>query len=364
MNKIIKLIVAMAALTICFSCNDEWKDEQFAHYVGFKAPINADGCTTVYVKYMENNEPVHYQLPLIVSGSTVHEGHINAVVEIDPDTLEVLNYKNIGNRRQDIWFKDLSTDVDATGESRIITQFPVTVAIPAGQTTAMLDIEMNLTDLNQEDRWILPLKVSENAPGYKANPRKHYNNALLNIVPFNDYSGTYTASSMLGAAQKVSSSGQPIPGEYDNDVPYVVSEKQFYATGSNTAFFYAGAIDYTYKTRPNYRVNVKFNSTSGYEDENGAYHDLGGTMTLTPGPMALMAGLNFSYDKTYTTYAVSEEPDDLKTYLLRKLTILNMKYYLTDYTQGEPINYKFEGSYAMLRLINTQIPDQDQAIQW
>ena len=64
MNKIINIIVAIAALTFCFSCNNEWEDEQFAHYVGFKAPINADGCTTVYVRYSADGSPVHYQLPL------------------------------------------------------------------------------------------------------------------------------------------------------------------------------------------------------------------------------------------------------------------------------------------------------------
>jgi hypothetical protein len=351
MNKIIKLIVAMAALTICFSCNDEWKDEQFAHYVGFKAPINSDGCTTVYVKYNEDGETVHYQLPLIVSGSTVHEGTINAVVELDPDSLYTLNMANIGERRMDIWFKDLSDVEEHDGVERVLNEFPTTVTIPAGQTTALLDLELNLKDLDQSYRWILPLKVAENQPGYQANTRKHYNNALLNIIPFNDFSGTYVASSMLGSVQKVDGNGLPIQGEYDEDVPYAVSDKIFYATGENTAFFYAGGIDYTHKDRDNYRVNVEFG-------------DDGESLRFWASETAKKAGLNFSVSNNNVTYFVAEEPDPLKNYLLRKTTVVNVEYYMTDRTQGEPLNYKFKGAYSMLRIINTQIPDQDQAIQW
>ena len=50
MNKILNIIVAVAALAFCFACNNEWEDEQFAHYVGFKAPINGEGVTSVYLK--------------------------------------------------------------------------------------------------------------------------------------------------------------------------------------------------------------------------------------------------------------------------------------------------------------------------
>ena len=108
MNKIINLIVAFAALTFCFSCNNEWEDEQFAHYVGFKAPINSDGCTTVHVRYKTDGSTIKYQLPLVVSGSTVHTSDIEAIVELDADSLYTLNMKNIGERRKDIWYQDLS----------------------------------------------------------------------------------------------------------------------------------------------------------------------------------------------------------------------------------------------------------------
>ena len=31
------------------SCNDEWQDEQYEKYISFKAPLNDNGVTAVYV---------------------------------------------------------------------------------------------------------------------------------------------------------------------------------------------------------------------------------------------------------------------------------------------------------------------------
>ena len=340
MNKIINLIVAMAALSFCFSCNNEWEDEQFAHYVGFKAPINSEGCTTVHVRYNEDGSTVRYQLPLVVSGSTIHEGNINAVVEIDSDSLEIVNMKNFGARRPDIWFQNLADNENPYIEKdRVVTEFPATVKIPAGESTALLDIEMDLTGLDQTWRWVLPLKVAENQPGYKANTRKHYNNAMLNIVPFNDYSGTYSASTMDGYADDGS-------GNYPLDqAKLIVDTKTFYATGANTAFFYAGPIDHTYKQREEYRVDVTFEE--------------GGRIYLTADNPAL----GFSVESA--SYEKSDVADPLKPYLVRKNTTINAVYFMTDATNGgEPVKYKFTGAMVMQRTINTQIPDQDQAIQW
>ena len=339
MNKIINIIVAIAALTFCFSCNNEWEDEQFAHYVGFKAPINADGCTAVYVRYNEDGSHVKYQLPLVVSGSTVHGNNIKAVVELDPDSLQVLNEKNIGIFRQDIWYKDLSDANEHGGKQRVITPFPATVNIPAGESTALLELEMDLTDLNQSHRWILPLKVAENQPGYTANTRKHYNNAMLNIIPFNDYSGTYTASGMQGSPM--------YNGAVDKTaIPYTVSEKVLYATGENTAFFYAGGVDHTYKQRDDYRVDVKF-LDAGALEFSAANPDL---------EFEVIAGSD--------SYLSPEVADAIKPYLVRKSVIIQVTYNMLDKTGGVPVKYQFKGTMTMQRTINTQIPDQDQAIQW
>lgn len=47
------------------------------------------------------------------------------------------------------------------------------------------------------EKWVLPLTiVDDGAYDYQSHPRKNYAKALLKVVPFNDYSGSYTASSM------------------------------------------------------------------------------------------------------------------------------------------------------------------------
>ncbi|MCS3228291.1 DUF4973 domain-containing protein [Bacteroides thetaiotaomicron] len=41
------------------ACNDEWKEEQFEHYISFKAPINSNGgkfrINLSYSETWENN---------------------------------------------------------------------------------------------------------------------------------------------------------------------------------------------------------------------------------------------------------------------------------------------------------------------
>jgi hypothetical protein len=59
------------------ACNDEWKEEQYEHYISFKAPLNDNGVTAVYVPFTrhdDNGQPLygrtglsHYELPVIVS---------------------------------------------------------------------------------------------------------------------------------------------------------------------------------------------------------------------------------------------------------------------------------------------------------
>ena len=64
-------LLAVLMVLFCTACNEEWTDEQYERYVSFKAPMNyAKGVTDIYVKY-KSNGMVTYQLPLIMSGSTL-----------------------------------------------------------------------------------------------------------------------------------------------------------------------------------------------------------------------------------------------------------------------------------------------------
>ena len=337
MNKILNIIVAVAALAFC-ACNNEWEDEQFAHYVGFKAPINGEGVTSVYLKMRSPEEiaekgPVKYELPLVVSGSTAHSGDLNVKVELDPDSLEQVNLKNIGFNRKDIWWEQVPEDAYS---------FNPNITIPSGQSVTLLPIEFDLTKLDLVHRYILPLKVAENQPGYTANTRKHYNNAMLNIIPFNDYSGSYGASTMLGYSADDN-------GNFTDAMlslqPLTMSDKIFYAVDDNTVFFYPGIIDHTYKQRADYKVFVDFG--------------IGGALTFRPeNPEIDFQVIGAS------SYEQPERYDENKPYLLYKYVILQFTYEFTDFTGAVPTRYRFKGAMTMQRAINTQIPDQDQAILW
>ena len=70
------LLYLLPIAGLCSSCNDEWENEQFTHYISFKAPINSDGVSRINVRYRSGNEKTTFQLPIIVSGSTTNERNI------------------------------------------------------------------------------------------------------------------------------------------------------------------------------------------------------------------------------------------------------------------------------------------------
>lgn len=47
------------------------------------------------------------------------------------------------------------------------------------------------------EKWILPITVTDDPSyNYQSNLRKHYRKALLRIMPFNDFSGSYSTTAM------------------------------------------------------------------------------------------------------------------------------------------------------------------------
>lgn len=77
-------------------------------------------------------------------------------------------------------------------------------------------------DLSQE--WVLPLKIEDNS-SYITNVRKGIHKALLHILPFNDYSGTYSAMAMN------------IYFIDTEDAPLVVDRRRAHVVDENTVFF-------------------------------------------------------------------------------------------------------------------------------
>lgn len=322
------LLFILAAFIFCSACNDEWNEEQYDHYVSFKAPINDKGVTRIYVRYKEDGA-ASYKLPLIVSGSTNNDKSITAHIAVDSDTLETLNYERFQSRT-DLYYKELGSQFFV---------MPENVTIPAGEITNELNINFTLNEIDLADKWVLPLTLKEGASyDYKVNPRKNYRKALLRIMPFNDFSGNYS-----GTGLKIFLKG------YENEAPIVRSQIPSYVVDENTVFFYAGMIGEDDFYRKNYKIFAHFDEESKI-------------VTYT----AEDPNIKFEARGT-SVFKVDEIMDDVRPYLLhRYITINNIDYTFTDYTTvpGSTVSFTVRGSLIMERKINTQVPDEDQAIEW
>ena len=328
MKKKYSLLFLLAVLVLCSSCNDEWKDEQFEHYISFKAPLDDNGVTQIHVRYKPDGE-VTYQLPLIVSGSTTNNSDMTVHVAVDPDTLQTLNYEHFQSR-EDLYYMELG--------SQYFTM-PETVDIKAGENTSLLNIDFTLGNIDLVDKWVLPLTIVDDPSyNYVANHRKHYRKALLRVMPFNDYSGMYS-----GTALKTFLKG------YENDAAIVKSEIPVYVVDENTVFFYAGTVDENRIDRRKYKIYASFDTQTKR------------VMLTADDP-----NINFQVNGT-PVFIVEETMDATRPYLLhRYVTISKIDYNFTDYTTvpGATIDYTVRGSMILERKINTQIPDEDQAIEW
>lgn len=321
-----KCLIAISIMFICNACNDEWEDEQFEHYVSFKAPMDLSiGCTNIYLRYNPEGR-VTYKLPVIVSGSTLNNQNLDVHIGIDLDTLHNINREHF-NLREDLYYRTLDKNQ---------YDFPGTVQIPAGQDVALLDLNFTLGKIDLVDKWVLPLTILDDMSyNYQSNPRKNYRKAILRIIPFNNYSGVYSASTMNVYFKGTSSN--PMTSNTRNS--YVVDDK--------TIFFYAGVQDEDLLERSTYKILTRFNND--------------GTLTLT----AEDPKINLNVKGT-PTYELSERVDDTLPYLMHYYVTVKMEYEFDDYTSvpGQIISYTAQGTMTMERKINTQIPDEDQAIEW
>lgn len=319
------ILVGLISLT---ACDDEWRVEQYEHYISLKAPLNEEGVSRVHIPYRENGEYT-YQLPVIVSGSTSNDKDLQVEIGVDADTLLILNNERF-QLRKDFYFKELSPQ---------FYTMPKTVSIPSGQDVGLFPITFDLRGIDLSEKWLLPLTVVD-GPGhdYEKHPRKHYAKGLLHIIPFNDYSGNYSATAL-----KIFLKGK------ENSEPIVQNTVSTYVVDEHSIFMYAGMIDNKNIDRQKYKVKLTFD-------------DANKTVTFTP------------YDDTIgfeafgtATFKVDEVMDDVRPYLLhRYITINNIDYTFTDNTTsaGNDISFTVRGSLMMERRINTQIPDIDQAIEW
>lgn len=327
-KRYIMLLCLLAGFMLCSSCNDEWTDEQYERYVSFKAPLNEQGVTRIYVRYREDSIST-YRLPVIVSGSTTNDQNMTVHVTVDPDTLETLNMEQFQSRTE-LYYRQLQSEYFS---------MPDYVDINAGENTSLLNINFSLQDIDLVEKWMLPLTVVDDPSyDYIAHPRKHYKKALLRVMPFNDYSGIYS-----GTALKTYLRG------YEGDAAIVKSEIPVHVVDENTVFFYAGTVDEDRTDRRNYKIYASFDEQTKQVILTADNPDMEFQVYGTP------------------VFTVEETMDATRPYLLhRYVTISKIDYSFTDYTSvpSATISYTVRGSLILERKINTQIPDEDQAIEW
>lgn len=322
------------------SCNDDWNEEQYAHYISFKAPLDTEGTsvgvTTVYVpftRFDENGNALygekglsHYDLPVIVAGSTVNPSDL--VVNIaHSDTLPTLNMERFSANRKAIWYNDMSD----------YASYPSSVSIPAGQDTGLLRINFDFRNLDLADKYVLPLTIDDPM----RNPLKNFATAMLRVLPYTDYSGQYMATNL----KYYIVSG----GVVDNE-PGAMNTVQLYATAEDEVFFYAGTFNEDNENRKHFKIFAKF-----IPFEEGGTR---GTVKLYSNDPEM----NF-IENSEATFNILETPDEVQSYIIRKTVIINgIDYTFSDTysAPGSTIDYKITGTLTMERKLNTQKPEEDQ----
>lgn len=334
MKKINICVIILGALFFFSACNDEWKDELYTHTVSLKAPVGDDGVASLYLRYKPDGEVI-YDLPVLVSGSTLMENAMDVSIGVDMDTLKYLNESKF-QWREDLHYKQL--------EEQYYELLSPTCHIPAGSNKELYQVKFKFAGLDLSKDWVLPLTIEED-PSYIINTRKGWGKALLHILPFNDYSGTYSASAMN------------IYFDDSNDQPLVVDQRKGYVVDEKAIFFYAGTKQDNAIDRETYKIRVEFGFPSIGEDG-----------TTKRGNLSVTAFHNEIGFETIgqPTYEIREEKDANQPYLVRRYYILYMKYRYNDVTSvpGIPTAYRAEGSLTMERRINILVPDEDQAILW
>ena len=246
-------------------------------------------------------------------------------------TLDILNAARFG--REDLYYVALESNRYA---------FPSTVDIPAGTFSTLLDITFNLDNIDLFKKWVLPLSIADDPSyNYEGHPRKNYAKALLRVLPFNDYSGTYSTTAMQVYIKNRD-------GSIDKSEAIPTTTRTAYVVDENTVFFYAGAMDEDLIDRDKYKIKFHFEPDGEKLVKITSDND--------------KIKLNQLKE---TSYTIAEVPDVTRPYLLHRYVTFSVDYEFVDYTSAnEEIPYYVTGVLTLERNINTQIPDEDQAIEW
>lgn len=330
-KNLIYIVSVIASLIMLTSCNDEWTDEQYVNEISFVR----SGVSKIYLKYDEAGGVKLFRIPIEVSGSTDNNKDVSVTIALDKDTLngktldpngnptEGLNFENF-RYRKDLYYIEL--------DQKYYTFKSMTGTIPSGSKIGYIDVDFNMKDLDMYDKHVLPLQVMTTS-AYAPSTRKYYRKSLMQLILFNDYSGTYVNSGKLWDRDRPEGNQEPI----------VVAQRTAQVVNENTVFFYAGNIEEDGFKRKNFRVYMTFNddgTVSLESNDNPAIH----------------------FSQQAGTYTVRKEIDAKKPYLERTYTTVTLKYEYDDITYSEtnPFKYRYNGSMTLERVRNTTIPDEDQ----
>jgi hypothetical protein len=339
------LIVLLGVFFSLSGCNDEWKDELYTRMVSLKAPINRDDVSIIYLRYQPDGL-VTYKLPVIVSGSRTNDRDYNVRIAVDDDTLSFLNIGRYADR-SDLYYRQLP-------ESFYELSSP-TCRIPSGTNVALFDVNFKFSGLDLVEKWVLPLTVLPD-PSYSLNSYKGRQKALLWIMPFNDYSGIYSASSMYVYFG-------------DNTTRYMTANsREVKVVDENTVFFYAGITEELAENRGEFKIKCEFlepdevteieNPQTG--ESTGLYVKRGRLVLSADNP-----ALEFEVIGE-PVYEIKEELDINRPYIIKRFFTLTMEYKYKDSVSSENavFPYRCRGVMLMQRNISTLIPDEDQAVFW
>lgn len=351
--KKIYTIVALAAMTILgASCNSEWEEEQYEHYVSFRSPLDSKGVTSLYVpysrmdkdgNYVEGGEGMsNYKLPLVVSGSLTNQQDLTVHVTHDPDTLNTLNIARYATRT-DLFYKDMGSD------EYTFASYPETMQIKAGEDVGLMNLGFNFRGIDMSEKWVLPLQIMDDPSyGYQAHPRKNYAKAILRIFPYNDFSGDYSGVLLTNKVVTTDSGGKP-----DEPAESITKTSvRGYVVDEQTIFTYAGIVDEDYTDRKKYKIKLKF------------IGDTNGVIAIS---CDNAEEIGFELKEGVTpSYRIVSSMDEKRPYLEHRYVIVsNIDYYFNyEPRPGVKTRFHVKGSITLARDINTQIPDDDQAIEW
>lgn len=345
MKKLYFYIAVIGMLFSLFGCNDEWKDELYTRMVSLKAPINKDDVSIIYLRYKPEGK-VTYKLPVIISGSLTNKQDLNIRIDVDNDTLGILNQEKYTNRT-DLYYKQLPAS---------FYEFPSqTCHVPAGSDVALFDVNFKFSGLDLVEKWVLPVTIMPD-PSYSLNTYKGRQKALLWVMPFNDYSGSYSATSMYVYFG-------------NNTTSYMTaSTREARVVDENTIFFYAGITEELAENRGQYKVKCKFSEPSEVNEIIDSKTGEGTGLYVKKGRLELSADnpdIRFQViGDPY--YEIKEEKDIDRPHIIKRFFTLTMEYKYEDYTSSSSMifPYRCNGTMLMQRNISTLIPDEDQAIFW